>query len=252
MRPTPPPALAELPSMTSARLARLLAGRRAEEAWRAVAAGEEVAGPARAAPEAWPLGRQAGPRRRGRRLADEASCWREVVASLDGHGLWSRYLQAGVRVDVLGRGGYPAAVAGDPDPPPVLFSVGDLQALRAPRAALVGDTFRVPLRTGRGGGAGQGSRERRGRGDLGSGEGDRLLCPRGSARGLGGEARGSRGNRPRHAVPGLQRVRLVEGSRAGAAPRGVAPRVEARGVALPAPEQDYRGDLAGRRRGRVP
>jgi len=109
----PPPwayaaALAGLPFMGWDRLAELLAGRDPAAAWRHVVAGG--AGPA--------LARAAAP------VA--------VPAVAEAH------RRAGVAVAVLGEGGYPAALAGDHEAPPVLFLQGEPAALAAPRAAVVG------------------------------------------------------------------------------------------------------------------
>jgi DNA processing protein len=50
-----------------------------------------------------------------------------------------------VAVHVLGRSGYPSSLAADPDPPAVLFSLGDLGCLdKRPRVAIVGTRNATP------------------------------------------------------------------------------------------------------------
>ena len=51
---------------------------------------------------------------------------------------WQTYERAGVAVHLLGRCGYPPVLAGDHEPPAVLFSVGDLAAVEGPRVAIIG------------------------------------------------------------------------------------------------------------------
>jgi len=51
---------------------------------------------------------------------------------------WLTYERAGVTVHLLGRCGYPPVLAGDHEPPAVLFSVGDLAAVDGPRVAIIG------------------------------------------------------------------------------------------------------------------
>lgn len=58
---------------------------------------------------------------------------------IDVAAVWRAHGDAGVAVSVLGRPGYPDALAEDPEAPAVLFSVGDLGALDGrPRVAVVG------------------------------------------------------------------------------------------------------------------
>lgn len=52
--------------------------------------------------------------------------------------LWRRCEDAGIGVVALGGAGYPEALADDPDPPVVLFSLGDLDALAGRRVAVIG------------------------------------------------------------------------------------------------------------------
>jgi len=57
----------------------------------------------------------------------------------DVHGLWAAHVREGVGVCLLGRPGYPAALAGDPEAPAVLFFAGTPLVLdTAPRVAIVG------------------------------------------------------------------------------------------------------------------
>ncbi|MDP9402689.1 MAG: DNA-protecting protein DprA, partial [Actinomycetota bacterium] len=105
-------ALAGLPFMAWDRLAALLAaaGSEPHRAWQRVGAG--------AAGAAWA------------RAAGEVSV--EAVAAA--------HIGAGVSVHLQGHAGYPAALAGDHEAPPVLFSLGSLSALdeKAPRVGIVG------------------------------------------------------------------------------------------------------------------
>lgn len=96
-------ALAALPGIGPARLVTLLAPGDPEAAWRRVAA------------------------ERRPRPGDE------VVAAG-----WAALQAAGVQVTVLGRPGYPPALAGDPEAPAVLFARGDVGAIEGRRVAIVG------------------------------------------------------------------------------------------------------------------
>jgi DNA processing protein len=85
-------------------------------------------------------------------LGDEepSTAWRRVGAGGAG-AAWARqarstsveavaeaHLRAGVAVHLLGRPGYPPALADDPEAPAVLFSDGVLEALERPRVGIVG------------------------------------------------------------------------------------------------------------------
>ncbi len=65
--------------------------------------------------------------------------WSAAAATVDVAALWDAHQGSGVRVLVLGRPGYPAALADDPDAPAVLFTVGQPAVIDPlPRAAVVG------------------------------------------------------------------------------------------------------------------
>lgn len=73
------------------------------------------------------------------RLArDELSAWHEQVHELRPAAIWRRCTQLGVGVVSVGAPGFPAALAGDHDPPVVLFHRGDPDVLDAPRVAVIG------------------------------------------------------------------------------------------------------------------
>lgn len=98
-------AVAGLPGVGPAALARLLAGGDPADGWRRALA------------------------ERGRRPSPGDS---EVAAG------WAALEAAGVTVIVPGRPGYPPVLATDPEPPPVLFALGDVGAVEGRRVALVG------------------------------------------------------------------------------------------------------------------
>ena len=120
-------ALAGLPYMTWDRLARVLAGRSVKDPGR-------VAGPAPHRTEG------GGP----------AEAWARVVAGDFGEPLArfaaatsveaaaEAHRRAGVAVHLLGEAGFPPALAGDHEAPPVLLSIGDPEALAGPRVGIVG------------------------------------------------------------------------------------------------------------------
>ena len=109
-------ALASVPGIGPRTLRALLADRTPRGAWEAL-----VTGSVRLA-----VFRQAAPALgQARRLDVEA--------------IWRAHLDAGVGVRMLGRPGYPAVLAADPEAPAVLFSLGDPRVLdRAARVAIVG------------------------------------------------------------------------------------------------------------------
>jgi DNA processing protein len=134
-------ALASLDQMGPARLRALLDDHPPPEAWRRVLAGRLAADPAT------PLGRALGRERAGHRDgADEGAPragavlarWRRQAATIDVSERWAAHVGAGVDVMIRSSPRFPAVVAGDPEPPSVLFSVGDRDALDAPRVAVVG------------------------------------------------------------------------------------------------------------------
>lgn len=66
--------------------------------------------------------------------------WRGAAAALDVDALWSAHLEAGVAVHTATDPSWPAAFAGDPDPPSLLFTRGDSSVLGhgSPAVAVVG------------------------------------------------------------------------------------------------------------------
>ena len=118
-------ALAALPAVGPGRLAALLDTWPADEAWARVTEGramrhERVESTCRPRP------------------ALVASEWRRAARATDVAEHWSSYAAHDVGVHLLGHAGYPAALAGDHDPPRVLFHRGDLEALDGTRASIVG------------------------------------------------------------------------------------------------------------------
>ena len=108
--------------MTPRRLAALLRWYPPEQAY-AVAVGAEPADPpSRELLAADGLGAQ----------------WRATGASVSPAAVWDACERNGIGVTVLGSDAYPAVLAADLDPPAVLFHRGDLAALAARRAGVVG------------------------------------------------------------------------------------------------------------------
>lgn len=112
-------ALASLPEVGRARLTWLL---------------EEAGTPARA----WWAVRRGQLDPVSRRRGTGRSEWQRSAAALDPLQLYQRYQSLGLKVHVLGLPGYPARLTRYPDPPPILFSRGDLGSLAGPTVALVG------------------------------------------------------------------------------------------------------------------
>lgn len=123
-------ALASLPGMGPATLARLIAGSDPRAAWDAVATGQVVR------PE-----RQAGVR--GTRPATSRP-WAQIAAGMDPVDWWERCGASGVSVTWIGHPDFPAALAADPQPPGVLFWRGDLSVLELPCVAVVGTRNATP------------------------------------------------------------------------------------------------------------
>jgi len=69
---------------------------------------------------------------------------RWAVADVDPAQVWMRCLDLGVGVTCLGGPGYPAPLLGDPEPPVVLFHLGDPDVLARPRVAVVGTRRATP------------------------------------------------------------------------------------------------------------
>ena len=101
-------ALAGLAYMSWDRLGALLADRAPGEAWEAV------------------------------RTGAAGAAWAEAARAASVEAVAEVHRRAGVGVHLLGQPGYPSALAGDHQAPPVLFSLGSLEALDRPRVGIVG------------------------------------------------------------------------------------------------------------------
>lgn len=121
-------ALASLPGMSPHRLAAVFGHwPDPEGAWAAVETGRVLDAPGVA-------GATAGEERRF--LAER---WRRAASGPCRPALvWGVCRRAGIEVTHRHDPGYPAALAGDPEAPAVLFWKGDLDALRGPRVAVIG------------------------------------------------------------------------------------------------------------------
>ncbi|MEA2703600.1 MAG: processing protein [Actinomycetota bacterium] len=107
-------ALAGLPAAGHRRLRRLLERWPAPEAWERVRTGRAGEDPTL------------------------SHLWRSAAASTTVARLWADVQDAGVGVAVLGGAGYPSFLADDPEPPAVLFWLGELSSLEHRRVAIVG------------------------------------------------------------------------------------------------------------------
>jgi DNA processing protein len=116
--------LATLGWLGPSRLRRLLAHWPAPDAWAAVRSG--------AAASVWGEGEPPS------RVAKLAPLIRAGAARADPSRIWARCRQAEVGVHFEGAADYPATFLADPDPPPVLFSRGDLRVLDGRRVTIVG------------------------------------------------------------------------------------------------------------------
>ena len=120
--PAPAPALAALaglPGMGPARLRAVLARWPADEAWARIVRGDLDDGDALAP-------------------AHVRSMWRAAASAVEVDDVARAHADAGVAVIAMGDDAYPAMLAEDPEPPPVLFVRGSLDALLTRRAAIVG------------------------------------------------------------------------------------------------------------------
>ena len=117
-------ALSLLPACGQQRLASVVRhfGGDTAEAWRVIAGGE-------AGSLTDVLGRGG---------AGLVTRWRDAAPTIDPFDVWSSLMADGTGVWLHGADGYPAALADDPDPPPILFWRGDPQALERPAVAIVG------------------------------------------------------------------------------------------------------------------
>lgn len=122
-------ALAGLPKMGPVRLAALLGSWSAEGAWEKVQAGG--------------LHRTEVLAERCRGLGEEVDrAWSMAARTIDVAALWRQHRDEGVHVLVPGDPAWPAALTDDPEPPAVLFVLGDLSVLGQPSAAAVVGTRR--------------------------------------------------------------------------------------------------------------
>jgi DNA processing protein len=114
-------ALASLSQIGPARLRWVLSVGTPQCAWEAVARGRLPPAPASL--------------RVGRELRQR---WQHESRSIEPGGCWDRCRELGIGVLSLGSPGYPAALAADPEPPVVLFHLGDPEVLQHPAVAVVG------------------------------------------------------------------------------------------------------------------
>ncbi len=69
---------------------------------------------------------------------DLVARWSQVARGVDPAQRWAELRSAGVGVTSLGSPGFPDALRSDPDPPVLLFHLGDPGVLVAPRVAIIG------------------------------------------------------------------------------------------------------------------
>ena len=115
-------ALADLPGMGPARLVTLLREDTPESVWGGVLSGD-VRRP---------------DRRPGSAGVGKRTPWSEVAARRDVGRRWTAIEAAGIQVAYVGGPGFPDPLVDDPEPPGVLFSVGDLGVLARPCVAIIG------------------------------------------------------------------------------------------------------------------
>jgi DNA processing protein len=118
-------ALAGLPRLGPRRFQALLAEGDPVDVWQGLAAGRYRPSPLVAEtlePDGPPLLRR----------------WQSALARIDVAAVWEAHLAAGIQVIARDDPRYPPAFAEDPDPPVVLFAIGDLHALDGLRVGVVG------------------------------------------------------------------------------------------------------------------
>lgn len=125
-------AIAALPGIGPVSLEALLASAGGDpvEAWRQVVSGE--------AQRPSPRGQSAT----GADAPAVKGSW--AARAVDPERAWMEASRHGVKVTWRGMPGYPAALAADPEPPPVLFWRGDITCLQRPCAAVVGTRHCTP------------------------------------------------------------------------------------------------------------
>jgi DNA processing protein len=74
----------------------------------------------------------------GRDTDDIVTKWSEASTRIDVASVWQRHVDAGVGVAALGSASYPAPLIDDIEPPGVVFTRGDPNAICGPRVAIVG------------------------------------------------------------------------------------------------------------------
>jgi DNA processing protein len=117
--------LAGLPGMGPARLTAVLSVATPADAWARVAAGR-------------PWTQPAVVRALGARGPEVLARWRDAARDVDPAAAWQALVASDVEVTRHGRPGYPEVLAGDVEPPAVLFHRGDLAVISGPRVAIVG------------------------------------------------------------------------------------------------------------------
>lgn len=152
-------ALAALPGIGPANLARIVGDHSPVEAWEEVRAGRIL----RPAPRSARNGRRAGPAAAGAdpRQPPQAPLfeqdegptnpvprprrpWADIARRLDPVEWWKPYAAAGVLVTWRGGPRYPAALLDDPEPPGVLFWRGRVECLDSLCVAIVGTRNATP------------------------------------------------------------------------------------------------------------
>ena len=118
-------ALASLPGMGPSRLAAIVACEPPAVAWGRILAARGWTDPV--------VVRSLAPR--GAKLVDR---WGRAAAEVDVADLWRRTAEAGIAVALAGSPAYPPPLAGDIEPPAVVFHLGDPGVITGPRVAVVG------------------------------------------------------------------------------------------------------------------
>ncbi len=115
-------ALADLPGMGPARLVSLLREDAPEAVWRGVLSGDVCR----------------ADRRPGSAGVGTRTPWSKVAARRDIGHRWAAIKADGIHVAYLGGPGFPDPLVDDPEPPGVLFWIGDLGVLTRPCVAIIG------------------------------------------------------------------------------------------------------------------
>lgn len=116
-------ALASLPRLGATSLRLLLAAGTPAEVWERIHRGRLDAATVGSLPPG---------------VRSVAARWPEAARGIDPAALWRRWRAAGIGVVSLGSPGYPPCLAGDPEPPVLLFHRGDPDVLARPRVAVIG------------------------------------------------------------------------------------------------------------------